>query len=84
MIEQNSKKFMKKKLLYKKLSTIFDLDINRIKSDLSIQSIRNWDSLKYMQLIFFIEKEIKKTLTYKEIEKIKKVYNIEKITKSEN
>jgi acyl carrier protein len=74
---------MKKKLLYKKLSTIFDLDVNRIKSDLSIQSIRNWDSLKYMQLIFFIEKEIKKTLTYKEIEKLKKVSNIEKITKSE-
>jgi hypothetical protein len=36
-----------------------------------------------MQLIFFIEKEIKKTLTYKEIEKLKKVSNIEKITKSE-
>jgi acyl carrier protein len=74
---------MKKKLLYNKLSTIFDLDVNRIKSDLSIQSIRNWDSLKYMQLIFFIEKEIKKNLTSKEIEKIKKVSNIEKITKSE-
>ena len=74
---------MKKKLLYNKLSTIFDLDVNRIKSDLSIQSIRNWDSLKYMQLIFFIEKEIKKNLTSKEIEKIKKVSNIQKITKSE-
>ena len=36
-----------------------------------------------MQLIFFIEKEIKKNLTSKEIEKIKKVSNIEKITKSE-
>ena len=74
---------MKKKLLYNKLSTIFDLDVNRIKSDLSIKSIRNWDSLKYMQLIFFIEKVIKKNLTSKEIEKIKKVSNIEKITKSE-
>ena len=74
---------MKKELLYKKLSTIFDLDVKKIKSDLLIQSIRNWDSLKYMQLIFFIEKEIKKHLTSKEIEKIKKVSNIEKITKSE-
>ena len=74
---------MKKKLLYNKLSTIFDLDVNRIKSDLSIKSIRNWDSLKYMQLIFFIEKFIKKNLISKEIEKIKKVSNIEKITKSE-
>ena len=74
---------MKKELLYKKLSTIFDLDVKKIKSDLLIQSIRNWDSLKYMQLIFFIEKEIKKHLTSKEIEKIKKVFDIEKITKSE-
>ena len=73
---------MKKELLYKKLSTIFDLDVKKIKSDLLIQSIRNWDSLKYMQLIFFIEKEIKKHLTSKEIEKIKKVLDIEKITKS--
>lgn len=74
---------MKKELLYKKLSTIFDLDVKRIKSDLLIESIRNWDSLKYMQLIFFIEKEIKKHLTSKEIDKIKKVLDIEKITKSE-
>jgi acyl carrier protein len=74
---------MKKKLLYKKLSIIFDLDVSKIKSELSIQSIRNWDSLKHMQLIFFIEKEIKKNLTSKEIEKIKKVLNIEKITNSE-
>ena len=74
---------MKKELLYKKLSTIFDLDVKKIKPDLLIESIRNWDSLKYMQLIFFIEKEIKKNLTSKEIEKIKKVSNIEKITKSE-
>ena len=74
---------MKKKLLYKKLSIIFDLDVSKIKSELSIQSIRNWDSLKHMQLIFFFKKEIKKNLTSKEIEKIKKVLNIEKITNSE-
>ena len=74
---------MKKKLLYKKLSIIFELDVSKIKTELSIQSIRNWDSLKHMQLIFFIEKEIKKNLTSKEIEKIKKVLNIEKITNSE-
>jgi|TARA_B110000977_G_C11072431_1_gene489979 acyl carrier protein len=74
---------MKKELLYKKLSTIFDLDVKKIKPDLLIESIRNWDSLKYMQLIFFIEKEIKKHLTSKEIDKIKKVLDIEKITKSE-
>jgi acyl carrier protein len=74
---------MKKKILYKKLSTIFDLDVNKIKSELIIKSIRNWDSLKYMQLIFFIEKELKKDLDPKIIDKIKKVKDVEKLVKSE-
>jgi acyl carrier protein len=74
---------MKKKILYKKLSIIFDLDMNKIKSELIIKSIKNWDSLKYMQLIFFIEKELKKDLDPKIIDKIKKVIDIEKIIKSE-
>jgi len=74
---------MKKKILYKNLSTIFDLDVNKIKSELIIKSIRNWDSLKYMQLIFFIEKELKKDLDPKIIDKIKKVKDVEKLVKSE-
>jgi acyl carrier protein len=74
---------MKKKILYKKLSIIFDLDVNKIKSELIIKSIKNWDSLKHMQLIFFIEKELKKDLDPKIIDKIKKVIDIEKIIKSE-
>jgi acyl carrier protein len=74
---------MKKKILYKKLSIIFDLDVNKIKSELIIKSITNWDSLKHMQLIFFIEKELKKDLDPKIIDKIKKVIDIEKIIKSE-
>lgn len=74
---------MKKEILYKKLSTIFDLDVNKIKSELIIKSITNWDSLKHMQLIFFIEKELKKDLDPKIIDKIKKVIDIEKIIKSE-
>jgi acyl carrier protein len=74
---------MKKKILYKKLSIIFDLDVNKIKSELIIKSIKNWDSLKHMQLIFFIEKELKKDLDPKTIDKIKKVLDIEKIIKSE-
>jgi len=74
---------MKKELLYKKLSTIFDLDVNKIKSELIIKSIRNWDSLKHMQLIFFLEKELKKDLDPNIIDKIKKVIDIEKIFKNE-
>jgi len=72
---------MKKEILYKKLSNIFDLDIKKIKSELIIKSIRNWDSLKHMQLIFFIEKEFKKELNPKAIDKIKKVIDIENILK---
>ena len=72
---------MKKELLYKKLSYIFDLDIKKIKPQLSLQSIKNWDSLKHMQLIFFIEKTIKKKIVTKDINRIKKISNIEKIFK---
>tara|TARA_B100001057_G_scaffold495865_1_gene595838 strand:+ start:112 stop:333 length:222 start_codon:yes stop_codon:yes gene_type:complete len=72
---------MKKELLYKKLSYIFDLDIKKIKPQLSLQSIKNWDSLKHMQLIFFIEKTIKKKIVTKDINRIKKISDIEKIFK---
>lgn len=74
---------MKKELLYKKLSYIFDLDIKKINPQLSLQSIKNWDSLKHMQLIFFIEKTIKKKIVAKDINRIKKISDIEKIYKSE-
>ena len=51
---------MEKKQLYKQLSIMFDLDLKKVKSNLSLNSIRNWDSLKQMELIFFIEKKINK------------------------
>ena len=70
---------MEKKQLYKQLSIMFDLDLKKVKSNLSLNSIRNWDSLKQMELIFFIEKKIKKELKTKEIEKIKTIANIEKL-----
>ena len=50
---------------------MFDLDLKKVKSNLSLNSIRNWDSLKQMELIFFIEKKIKKELKTGEIEKVK-------------
>ena len=70
---------MEKKQLYKQLSVMFDLDLKKVKSNLSLNSIRNWDSLRQMELIFFIEKKIKKELKTKEIEKIKTIANIEKL-----
>ena len=70
---------MEKKQLYKQLSIMFDLDLKKVKSNLSLNSIRNWDSLKQMELIFFIEKKIKKELKTGEIEKVKTIANIEKL-----
>ena len=58
---------------------MFDLDLKKVKSNLSLNSIRNWDSLKQMELIFFIEKKIKKELKTGEIEKVKTIANIEKL-----
>ena len=74
---------MEKKQLYNYLSSIFGISINKIKPDLKINSIRNWDSLKNMQLIFFLEKKINRNLTNKEINKIKIVKNIERLINNE-
>ena len=72
-----------KKQLYNYLSSIFGIPINKIKPDLKINSIRNWDSLKNMQLIFFFRKKINRNLTNKEINKIKIVKNIERLINNE-
>tara|TARA_Y100000590_G_C15588820_1_gene965205 strand:- start:443 stop:670 length:228 start_codon:yes stop_codon:yes gene_type:complete len=74
---------MEKKQLYNYLSSIFGISKTKIKSNLKISSIRNWDSLKNMQLIFFLEKKINRNLTDKEINKIKIVKNIERLINNE-
>jgi len=70
---------MQKKQLYKKLALLFDVDEDKIKSNLELKSFRNWDSLKHMELIIFIEKTLKKKLLTNEISKINSISSIEKI-----
>ena len=59
---------MKQKLLFKKLSILFD-----------IKNIHSLDSLKHMELISLIEKNVKRHLTSKEIAKLNKVSDIMKL-----
>lgn len=70
---------MDKNHLYKNLSKLLDIDKNKLKSNLKFESLENWDSLKFMQLVIFIEKKNNKKLSSKQIQKIKKISDIEKI-----
>jgi acyl carrier protein len=70
---------MDKNHLYKNLSKLLDIDKNKLNSNLKFESLENWDSLKFMQLVIFIEKKNNKKLSSKQIQKIKKISDIEKI-----
>jgi acyl carrier protein len=70
---------MDQNLLYKNLSILLDVEKNKLKSNLTFQSLKNWDSLKFMELVIFIEKYNKKKLSSKQIQKIKKISDVEKI-----
>ena len=70
---------MDKNHLYKNLSILLDVDKNKLKSNLKFESLENWDSLKFMQLVIFIEKKNDKKLSSKQIQKIKKISDVEKI-----
>jgi acyl carrier protein len=70
---------MNQNLLYKNLSILLDVEKNKLKSNLIFQSLKNWDSLKFMQLIIFVEKYNNKKLSSKQIQKIKKISDVEKI-----
>jgi acyl carrier protein len=72
-------KYMDQNLLYKNLSILLDVEKNKLKSNLTFQSLKNWDSLKFMELVIFIEKYNKKKLSSKQIQKIKKISDVEKI-----
>jgi len=47
----------------------------------SLKNIENWDSLKYMTLVSYLESFLKKTLTDKEIIKLQKISEIKKLIK---
>tara|TARA_B100000579_G_C22466281_1_gene681317 strand:+ start:172 stop:396 length:225 start_codon:yes stop_codon:yes gene_type:complete len=70
---------MKQKLLFNKLSILFDINESDVKQNLSLKNIHSLDSLKHMELISMIEKNAKRHLTSKEIAKLNKVSDIMKL-----
>ena len=53
----------------------------KINENDSLDKFDNWDSLKQIEMIVFIEKKIKKKLHTKEIIKIKKIKDLSKFFK---
>lgn len=53
--------------LKKLLSNIFEIKEDEITDELSMKTVENWDSLKHMELIVFIEEEFNIRLTADEI-----------------
>ena len=51
---------MKKNDLVKELAEMFDEKISKFNTKLRFNDLRNWDSLKQMELIIFTEKALKK------------------------
>ena len=70
---------MNKKQLYKKLSVLFDVNHETINSKAKINSYKNLDSLRRMEMVSFIEKVLSKQLTNKQIDNIKLISDIEKL-----
>ena len=72
---------MKNKLTIKSLNSIFEENWEELKDKKKLLDLSNWDSLKQIELVLFLEKQMKKKLTVKEIVKIKTVGNINKLLK---
>ena len=58
---------MKKNDLVKELAKMFDEKSSKFNSKLRFNDLRNWDSLKQMELIIFTEKVLKKKLKLNDI-----------------
>jgi acyl carrier protein len=72
---------MKKNLIIKSLNSIFEENWDKLQDKKKLSSLSNWDSIKQVELVLFLEKQIKKKLTIKEIVKIKTVGNVNKLLK---
>ena len=79
LIEIEYWKLMNKKQLYNKLSVLFDVNHEIISSKAKINSYKNLDSLRRMEMVSFIEKVLGKQLTNKQINNIKLISDIEKL-----
>ena len=62
---------MKKKLNFKGIDKIFVEDLNSLSENTLLKNLTNWDSLKQLELISLLEKNLKKKLSIQEILKIK-------------
>ena len=67
---------MKKKFKFKKINKLFSEDLNTLSENTKLKDLSNWDSLKQLELISLLEKNLKKKLTIKEILKIKLIKDL--------
>lgn len=67
---------MKKELIIKELDKLFHSKWQSYKNSTLLKNTDGWDSLKQIQLVLLIEKQIKKKLSVQKILKIKKVGDI--------
>jgi|TARA_B110001452_G_scaffold48338_1_gene36959 acyl carrier protein len=72
---------MKKNDLVKELAKMFDEKSSKFSSKLRFTDLRNWDSLKQMELIIFTEKVLKKKLKLNDILCLKSFSDLIKLLK---
>tara|TARA_B100000780_G_C21123541_1_gene455367 strand:+ start:3668 stop:3892 length:225 start_codon:yes stop_codon:yes gene_type:complete len=72
---------MKKNDLVKELAKMFDEKSSKFNSKLRFNDLRNWDSLKQMELIIFTEKVLKKKLKLNDILCLKSFSDLIKLLK---
>jgi acyl carrier protein len=72
---------MKKNDLVKELAEMFDEKISKFNTKLRFNDLRNWDSLKQMELIIFTEKALKKKLKLNNILRLKSFSDLIKLLK---
>ncbi len=56
--------------IVKIIGELFDLNADKINTEIKINELENWDSLKYMQLIIRAEEELEIMLSADEISNI--------------
>tara|TARA_B100000767_G_C19723057_1_gene518201 strand:+ start:803 stop:1027 length:225 start_codon:yes stop_codon:yes gene_type:complete len=72
---------MKKNDLVKELAKMFDEKSSKFNTKLRFNDLRNWDSLKQMELIIFTEKVLKKKLKLNDILCLKSFSDLIKLLK---
>ena len=63
---------------FKGIDKIFVEDLNSLSENTLLKNLTNWDSLKQLELISLLEKNLKKKLSIQEILKIKTLKDLKK------